>query len=58
MKMVMKDTIIFCSQTKKNFTIEEFFSKQNDRVSAQLSVEAWGRVLCVQQGHHPSYIMV
>jgi hypothetical protein len=46
------ENILFTDE--KIFTIEE----QNNKIYAQTSREAKEKVLRVQRGHHPSYIMV
>ncbi len=56
--MTTKATMIFCSQIKKIFTIQESFNKQNDNMFAQSSVEAQEKLLCMQDDHHPSHVMV
>lgn len=43
---------------EKNFTVEEKFNKQNDRVYARSSKEAAELVPRVQKGHHPASVMV
>lgn len=50
------ENILFTDE--KNFTVEEVFNKQNDKVYARTSEEAKTIVPRVQRGHHPTSVMV
>ena len=43
---------------KKMFTVEETFSKQNNRVYARSSKEASKLVLRIERDHYPASVMV
>ena len=43
---------------EKNFTVEETFNKQNDRVYAMSSKEAHKLMPRIKQGHFPASMMV
>ncbi|CAH0402516.1 unnamed protein product [Chilo suppressalis] len=48
----------FFFSDEKNFTVEESYNKQNDKVYAHSSKEASNRIPRVQRGHFPSSLMV
>ncbi|RVE41245.1 hypothetical protein evm_014106 [Chilo suppressalis] len=53
-----KNTGKFFFRMKKFLTVEESYSKQNDKVYAHSSEEASNHVPRVQRGHFPSSLMV